>query len=103
MFMNGYYNSFVDPHSIPLSIPPLTQTGLDIMQITNSSGVTTRSIPLADDSLKLNGNVFSISLNLGDLLASSGKGVYTISVSGQSITGNAYFLSNLLTYTIFVD
>ena len=121
MFMSGYNNGFVDPHSIPLSLPPLAQSGYDISRLTTGSSISTRYTRLDDNCLNVNGSEFSFSLSLGELMASSGKEVYSISItaqspvvepisfgggifiiSGQSPNANFYFLSDVLTYTIFV-
>ena len=114
-FISSPISSFLDPHCIPLDMPPLTVTGLNLTGLLNDLTIGITATSLAFNGFGAQGNQFSFSADISQIFSKFGKGVYTISVSGLTNTGyfippstytstNAgYFIPQLFTYTIFVN
>jgi len=98
------YASFLNPHCVPLDVPPLTVAGFELTGLLNGPKTYTDfpflHIPTGSE---IQGNEFSSSMNIRTVAGDFRKGVYTITISGKSPTGMSYFTSQLSTYCIIVD
>jgi hypothetical protein len=106
---SGYFHSFADPRIIPPGFPPLEQTGLDSEELklnisSASSNFSGRIIRVSEDCLSVDGNRFSMSLDLNEVMASAGEGIYIISAWGgtSAANGSSYTYATFFTYAVYV-
>lgn len=101
---SNYPSAFIDPRIIPPGLPPLEQADLNSEELkltisSASSYFSLRSVPISKDCLSVDGNSFSMSLDLGELMESAEEGIYIISAVGVDSTPN----SSHYTYTTFFE
>jgi predicted transglutaminase-like cysteine proteinase len=90
--------AYFDPHWVPLDFPPIDQTGLNLQSLIPMPQPGYHSLNRLK-GLTLQGDTFSFTYDLGNLIPAGVKGVYTISLDVLFPGG---FVSPLSSYSIFV-
>jgi hypothetical protein len=93
------YAPFLDPHLVPLDLPPLQVTGFDLTSL--MSGLYKNfGYTFSRSSPEVKGSDFAFSFNFD---TPSENGVYTVTIGGIISTGNNYLPPLYSNYYIFVN